>query len=140
MQDNRKIKEIYMCEYIKKNGEMYPLQKWYNNLIDKKISEIELSDVLRMIHQNEFVNIAVEKAIDYLKKNPFIGEMYEGELLESLFNIDISNIIYYLGDLKNILYNALIANKNYEWLNENERNEFTEIIKMFLDKIKGIQN
>ena len=36
---------------------MYPLQKWYNQLIDKNVSEIGVSDVLRMIRQNEFIDI-----------------------------------------------------------------------------------
>ena len=39
----RKIKELYNCEYITSDKELYPLQKWYNKLIDKSIDEIKHS-------------------------------------------------------------------------------------------------
>lgn len=35
MHDDRKIKEIYKCKYIETEEYMYPLQKWYNQLLDK---------------------------------------------------------------------------------------------------------
>lgn len=87
MLDNRKLKDIYKCESIKAEGEIYSLQKWYNNLIEKKISKIEIADVLRMIRQKQFMDIAIFKAVYYLGKNPFSGELYEGELLEKLSTI-----------------------------------------------------
>ena len=40
---------IYKCDYINSNDELYPIQKWYNQLIDKKSSEIIVADVLRMM-------------------------------------------------------------------------------------------
>ena len=39
MQDKRKIKEIYNCISISSNEELYPLQKWYNQLIEKTIKK-----------------------------------------------------------------------------------------------------
>ena len=69
MEDERKIKDIWGCSYIESETELYPLQKWYNQLIDKKVSEIEISDVLRMIRQNEFIDIAIPKAVNFLKEN-----------------------------------------------------------------------
>lgn len=51
MEDKRKIKEIYNCMSIASNEELYPLQKWYNQLIEKTIVEITVADVLRMIRQ-----------------------------------------------------------------------------------------
>lgn len=61
MQDKRKIKEIYNCISISSNEELYPLQKWYNQLIEKTIAEITVEDVLRMIRQKEFTNLAVQR-------------------------------------------------------------------------------
>ena len=49
MEDKRKIKEIYNGTSIVSNEELYPLQKWYNQLIEKTIAEITVADVLRMI-------------------------------------------------------------------------------------------
>ena len=136
MRDDRKIKDIYTCKYIHTDEEMYPLQKWYNQLIDKKVSEVEISDILRMIRQNEFIDIAVLKAIDYLKENPFAGDMYEGEVLEKLSGISIDNLKDYINELKDILSKALINNENYEWIDDEERKEFAEVILKFLDKIE----
>lgn len=51
MNDERKIKEIYDCDYIVSDTELYPLQKWYNDLIDKQINDINIMDILRMIRQ-----------------------------------------------------------------------------------------
>lgn len=45
MYDERKIKDIYKCKSIEAVGEIYPLQKWYNQLIDKTIAQIDVSDV-----------------------------------------------------------------------------------------------
>lgn len=49
MDDTRKIKELYDYVAIISNEELYPLQKWYNQLIDKTPSEITVADVMRMI-------------------------------------------------------------------------------------------
>ncbi|KAF5063135.1 CDI immunity protein [anaerobic digester metagenome] len=84
MEDEKKIKDIWKCGYIESETEVYPLQKWFNQLIDKQVSEIEVPDVLRMIRQNEFMDIAIPKAVEFLKTNPFAGEMYEGELMKKI--------------------------------------------------------
>ena len=138
MEDDRKIKDIYKCKYIEMDGEMYPLQKWYNRLLDKRVSELEVSDILRMIRQNEFIDIAISKAVDYLKENPFVGDMYEGELLEKLSNISINSLTDYIGEIKDILSTAIIKNQDYEWLDEDERKEFAEAIINFSDKISNL--
>ena len=138
MEDDRKIKDIYKCKYIEMDGELYPLQKWYNHLLDKRVSELEVSDILRMIRQNEFIDIAISKAIVYLKDNPFVGDMYEGELLEKLLNISIDSLTGYIDEIKDILSNAMIKNQDYEWLDEDERKEFAEIIINFSDKIHNL--
>ena len=88
MEDKRKIKEIYNCISIASNEELYPLQKWYNQLIEKTIAEITVADVLRMIRQKEFTNLAMSKAINFLQEDVFVGESYEGELFEKVSEMD----------------------------------------------------
>lgn len=75
MEDTRKIKEIYDCAAIVSDEELYPLQKWYNQLIDKTIYEITVPDVLRNIIRN-----ALEKCA--LHEWAYDGE--ENELKQSL--------------------------------------------------------
>ncbi|SFK77647.1 hypothetical protein SAMN05216390_103210 [Lachnospiraceae bacterium KH1T2] len=50
----KKIKEIYDCTSIKKD-ELFPLEIWYNKLIEKEYAEINLVDVLKMLRQEVFV-------------------------------------------------------------------------------------
>lgn len=52
MKDKRKIKEIYNCISIVSNEELYPLQKWDNQLIEKTIDEITVADDLKNIIKN----------------------------------------------------------------------------------------
>lgn len=138
--EDRKIKDIYGCDYIQDNGELYPLQKWYNQIIDKKVSDISVADVLRMMRQNEFMELAISKAITFLRDNPFEGEKYEGELLEKVSNIEKYLIMDYLDDLRTILLQAQKENKVYKWLIEKEREEFQELINNFSRIINGFYN
>lgn len=124
MEDEKKVKDIWRCSYIESETELYPLQEWYNQLIDKKVSEIEVLDVLRMIRQNEFIDIAIPKAVEFLMINPFAGEMYEGELLEKISKLEESVLIQYIQELREVLEGALINNKTYEWMDEEERIDF----------------
>ena len=138
--EDRKIKDIYGCDYIQDNGELYPLQKWYNQIIDKKVSDISVADVLRMMRQNEFMELAISKAITFLRDNPFEGEQYEGELLEKVSNIEKYLIKDYLDELRAILLQAQKENEVYEWLLEKEREKFQELINNFSRIINGFYN
>lgn len=93
MEDTRKIKEIYDCAAIVSDEELYPLQKWYNQLIDKTIYEITVPDVLRMIRQKQWIDLAMSKAINLLKDDVFAGESFDGELLEKVSELDGSFLV-----------------------------------------------
>lgn len=135
MEDTRKIKDIYNCVAIISDEELYPLQKWYNQLIDKKISEITVSDVLRMIRQKQFINLAMTKAIFFLQDNVFIGESYDGEMLEKISEMDGMFLTGYADDLKNITKNALEKSSMHEWSYEGEDDEFKEVINVIEKKL-----
>ena len=135
MQDKRKIKEINNWISISSNEELYPLQKWYNQLIEKTIAEITVEDVLRMIRQKEFTNLAVSKAINFLKEDVFVGELYEGELLEKVSEMDSSFLISYADDLKNIIKNALVKSETRDWIYAGEEEEFKDMIDTLSKKI-----
>lgn len=135
MEDTRKIKDIYDCVTIISDEELYPLQKWYNQLIDKTISEITVADVLRMIRQKQFINLAMSKAIKFLQDNVFIGESYDGEMLEKISGMDSSFLISYTDDLKNIIKNALEKSVIHEWSYDGEEDEFKEIVNAIEKKL-----
>lgn len=135
MEDKRKIKEIYNCISIASNEELYPLQKWYNQLIEKTIAEITVADVLRMIRQKEFTNLAMSKAINFLQEDVFVGESYEGELFEKISEMDSSFLISYADDLKNIINNALVKSKTRDWTYDGEEEEFKDMINTLSQKV-----
>lgn len=137
MGDKRKIKEIYNCVAIVSNEELYPLQKWYNQLIEKTIDEITIADVLKMIRQKEFTNLAMSKAIYFLQENVFAGELYEGELLEKLSEMDSLFLTSYADDLKKIMKNALLKSKIHDWTYDGEEKEFKDIIDALSQKVVG---
>lgn len=135
MEDKRKIKEIYNCISITSNEELYPLQKWYNQLIEKTIDEITIADVLKMIRQKEFTNLAMSKAISFLQEDVFAGESYEGELLEKVSEMDSSFLISYADDLKNIINNALVKSETRDWTYDGEEEEFKDMIDALSTKV-----
>lgn len=135
MGDTRKIKEIYDCVAIISDEELCPLQKWYNQLIDKIPSEISVADVLRMIHQKELINLAMSKAINFLQDDVFIGEAYDGEMLEKISEMDSSFLMSYADDLRNIIKNASEKSVIHEWLYDGEEDEFKNIVSIIAKKL-----
>ncbi|SFH56636.1 hypothetical protein SAMN04487830_10228 [Pseudobutyrivibrio sp. OR37] len=81
------IGEMFSCKFIE-GKELYPLQKWYNSLLAKTPDDIDVADVLHMFRQKMFMEFAVEKALDMLQENIFIGELWPGELLEKISMLD----------------------------------------------------
>ena len=133
-QNNRskKIKDIYSCKLEQNldSNKLYNLEIWYNKILEKTYSELTIADVLRMIRQEVFIEIALKKAVDLLKDNPLAGEMYEGELLEKLLNEKIEIIKKrYKEDIKGILKQGKKLAENYEWITNDEKNEFLNLIK-----------
>ena len=135
MGDTRKIKEIYDCVAIISDEELYPLQKWYNQLIDKIPSEISVADVLRMLRQKELINLAMSKAINFLQDDVFIGEAYDGEMLEKISEMDSSFLMSYADDLRNIIKNASEKSVIHEWLYDGEEDEFKNIVSIIAKKL-----
>ena len=135
MQDKRKIKEIYNCISISSNEALSPLQKWYNQLIEKTIAEITVEDVLRMLSQHAFPHLHVSKAINLSQEDVFVGELYEGELLEKVSEMDSSFLISYADDLKNIIKNALVKSETRDWIYAGEEEEFKDMIDTLSKKI-----
>lgn len=135
MGDTRKIKEIYDCVAIISDEELCPLQKWYNQLIDKIPSEISVADVLRMIRQKELINLAMSKAINFLQDDVFIGEAYDGEMLEKISEMDSSFLMSYADDLRNIIKNASEKSVIHEWLYDGEEDEFKNIVSIIAKKL-----
>lgn len=133
-----KISEIYGVSFNIEDissKDKCSMHDWYGVLINKTYDQIDLFDVTRMIIQEMFLELAVPKAIEFMKDNPFCGQRYEGELIELLSKMDLSYFDNYKDDMQKILCKASIENKTYEWLCEEERREFFELIDFFQLKL-----
>lgn len=128
------ISELYNVKEIKLNKNSTSLEIWFNSVIYKNITQITLSDVLRMIRQQLFLEIALEKAIELLKNNPFVGEYYSGELFEHLLKINPRLLKKFDREIKKIIIN-IKANIN-EINNEEEKNEIEQASQKIADLIK----
>ena len=103
--------------------------------LEKTIAEITVADVLRMVRQKEFTNLAMSKAISFLQEDVFAGESYEGELLEKVSEMDSSFLISYADDLKNIINNALVKSETRDWTYDGEEEEFKDMIDALSTKV-----
>ena len=135
MSHSKKIKAMYNCTPIISTGELYPLQKWYNTLIEKTCDEISLSDILRMFRQKMFLDLAILKAIEILKRDIFAGELYAGELLEKISQQDTLVISPHADILREIVKNATDMAMAFEWSYQGEREEFLEVLELLQSKL-----
>lgn len=129
------IREIYGCIPCALGTSPTLLEKWYNALLEKQPDEITISDVLRMLRQNELVELAIAKAISLLCEDPFCGWYYDGELLLCLSKVETAKIYPYLFDINAILQKA--TNQLYvrDWMSIEDRVEMEELIIAFTAKL-----
>ncbi|WP_433922249.1 contact-dependent growth inhibition system immunity protein [Paenibacillus taichungensis] len=136
---NKPIKEIYSLQQnIQTEESEYPLDQWYNRLIDKTIDEIELEDVSRMLAQNVFMDLGIKKAVEILKDDPLAGEMYDGHLLKILYSIEL-NQFEELSQLASLLQDINRNLSNIEWADEEDQEEYTELLNNFMKKLELYQ-
>ncbi|UPK43942.1 contact-dependent growth inhibition system immunity protein [Paenibacillus pabuli] len=136
---NKPIKEIYaLNQNIQTEESEYPLEQWYNRLIDKRIDEIDLEDVSRMLAQNVFMDLGIKKALEILKDDPLAGEMYDGHLLKILYSIEL-NQFEDLSQLASLLQDINRNLSNIEWADEEDQEEYTELLTNFMKKLELYQ-
>ena len=107
------------------------MHDWYEDLLNKTYDKLDLFDVTRMLIQKVFLELAISKSIKFIEENPFCGQRYEGELIELLSRLDLFYFDNYKDNIQRILSKALIENKTYEWMCEEEREEYSKLLNSF---------
>lgn len=133
-----KIKDIYNVSFDIldiPSKDRCPMHDWYNSILNKTYNQLDLFDVSRMLIQKMFLELAISKSIEFIEDNPFCGQRYEGELIELLARLDLVDLENYKEVILLILAKALIENKKYDWLCEEEREEFCKLINSFQLKL-----
>lgn len=125
------IKEIYSIDQnIQTDNSDSPLDHWYDRLINKKVSELDLEDVSRMLGQHVLIDLGIEKAIEILSEDPLAGEMYDGHLLKLLYSIETNNFRD-LSQLKRLLQTIKRDLSQFEWADEEDQEEYAELLELF---------
>ncbi len=131
-----KIRDIYQLPQGAAQ-EDYALDEWYNTLINKDITEIDIIDVCRMIKQNIFIEIAIDKAIGFLKLNPLEGDVYDGHLLEVLYSVDMEKITEQKEPLKEVLMDVKENVEMDNFMSDEDFNKYKDLVEKFLTKINS---
>ena len=128
------IKYKYKLNEI--NNTKDSLEIWYNEMINKSESELSLLDINRMFRQNVLVELALDKAIIILLKDPFVGESTNGDVLENMLVINKDLLKTRTDDLKKVIIKADNNKNNVAWWYPEEKDEYFELIDQLKKTIK----
>lgn len=131
----QKLKDIYEYDYIPNDSEIYPFQEWFNAILEKTEDELTIADVCRMLRQRMCSKCAMKRAVDILREDPFAGEIYEGQLMSTLYSAKEKYLCLFYGDILPILENAEVLSLSHKWTNDEERSEYLKIASAFKQKI-----
>ena len=113
------------------------LQIWYNKLLGKRKNAIDIADVLRMFRQKVCPDIARERAVLFLKDDPFIGELWDCQLLEQIAGTDMRE--WSEEQLNVIRAAALAVTENaalHEWALDEERLDAEKVAALILERLR----
>lgn len=137
MSKTNSLKEIYKLQYDTHSPQS-GLIHWYNRLIEKRPDELDVTDVSKMLRQNILTSLVIDRAIEIFVADPFIGEMYDGELL-SLFVMYNAEVIKSknLHTLATALTNLEDKISQFDWFNPQDKENFNnhlKALKTYLNK------
>lgn len=137
--EKKTIKSQFHLEY-ETAEELFPLQEWYNELLDKEVSELTVFDVLRMLRQNVLPEVALLCAVKGVLENIYVGDAYDGQVLEALTRLEDELLKPYAQVLQDLLEEAEALNEVHDWSYEGEREEFEEVVKQLSQKLTKLRD
>ena len=133
---SRKLREIYKYDLIEDEGMEFMADEWFNTIMDKTKDQLSLADVSRMLRQKICSRIAIKRAIEMLSDDPFIGEMFEGQLMFNLYKGKEKYLRLFYPQMSGVLEKAEILAKCHHFNSEDEKQEYLTVITKFAQKIK----
>ena len=121
------IKDKYNQDEIKNQDDS--LVVWYNELLNKNESQLTKLDINRMIRQNVLIDLALNQAILELIKNPFDGELTNGDILEHVLMLDEKVLQTKASDFNKIIKKAEQDINSFPWWYPEEKDEYLELLK-----------
>jgi hypothetical protein len=133
---SRKLREIYEYDLIEEDGMDNAVDEWFNTIMEKTKDQLSLADVSRMLRQKICSRIAIKRAIEMLSDDPFVGEMFEGQLMFNLYNGKEKYLRLFYPQMSNVLEKAEDMAKCHHFSSEEDKREYITIISKFAEKIK----
>ena len=134
--DGKTLKEIYEYDLVPDEGHQYSLDEWFNSIMSKTVDELTIADICRMLRQKICSAVAIGKAIDMLNDDPFVGELYEGQLMITLYNAKEKYLCRRYDDIEPLLDKAALKSKTHDWVSEYEKFEYLRTLEAFAKKIR----
>ena len=137
--NSKTLKEIYEYDLIPDDGDDYPQEEWFNVLMKKTPEDLTLSDICRMLRQKICSVVAIDRAIKMLESDLFEGELYEGQLMTSLYNAKEKYLRLRYDDIAPILSKAELSALSHEWQSADEKSEYLRTVEAFISRIREAQ-
>lgn len=134
--DGKTLKEIYEYDLVPDEDHQYSLDEWFNSIMSKTVDELTIADICRMLRQKICSAVAIGKAIDMLNDDPFMGELYEGQLMITLYNAKEKYLCKRYDDIEPLLDKAALKSKTHDWVSEYEKFEYLRTLEAFAKKIR----
>jgi hypothetical protein len=134
--DGKTLKEIYEYDLVPDEDHQYSLDEWFNSIMSKTVDELTIADICRMLRQKICSAVAIGKAIDMLNDDPFVGELYEGQLMITLYNAKEKYLCKRYDDIEPLLDKAALKSKTHDWVSEYEKFEYLRTLEAFAKKIR----
>ncbi|SDC37825.1 hypothetical protein SAMN05421663_102243 [Terribacillus halophilus] len=134
MNTNKTMGKLYNLPSPDLNSEDR-LGMWYIEFYNKQYDDIAVLDIIRMLNQGFLVEVAVEIAVEHLYKEPLAGEMYDGQLMEALFSIDLNQYNNLLEDVKKMIADISLKLDELDWNSTDDKEEFSRLLQAFQTKI-----
>lgn len=100
MKMKKTLKDLYNWDYIE-NPET-SLLKHVNKVLSKTSDELSIDDICMLIRQEFFLDLAVPKAIELIKKDHSVGDYYDYCLLCNLSKME-SSLTEFRDEIKDLI-------------------------------------
>lgn len=134
--ENKRIKDLYDYDMVSDADENNIANEWFNVLMEKFVSELNIGDICRMLRQKIFSVVAIDRAIEILNTDPFVGDLYEGQLMVNLCNAKEKYLSKRYNDMEPLLEASVRLALAHKWSDEEEKKEYLECVVGLQEKIK----
>lgn len=127
--------KIYKYKKLKLTKDSSSLEIWFNGLLEKEESELTLSDILRMLRQNLFLDLAVKKISWIIKERYFLRWILWWGTFITLLSVN-SDLVFSNIKINELCKKLASSLENRKFDDPDEKKELESAIDNFKEKSK----